>query len=77
MTIERTADTYQGTVNEIDVDPSGAAFLTVTNGTPSTPAGKVTLNPQVGTVGAGQTGLVSGDAVNTAIQASTYWFCRI
>ena len=70
MTIERTADTYQGTVNEIDVDPTGTAFLTVTNGTPSTPAGKVTLNPQVGTVGVGQTGLVSGDAVNTAIQAA-------
>ena len=70
MTIERTADTYQGTVDEIDVDPTGAAFLTVTNGTPSAPSGKVTLNPQVGTVGVGQTGLVSGDAVNTAIQAA-------
>lgn len=74
MTIERTADTYQGTVNEIDVDPTGAAFLTVTNGTPSTPAGKVTLNPQVGTVAAGQTGLVSGEAVNTAIQAALTGF---
>lgn len=74
MTIARTADTYQGTVDEIDVNPTGAAFLTVTNGAPSSPSGKVTLNPQVGTVAAGQTGLVSGDAVNTAIQAALTGF---
>ena len=74
MTIERTADTYQGTVDEIDVNPTGAAFLTVTNGAPSSPSGKVTLNPEVGTVAAGQTGLVSGDAVNTAIQAALTGF---